>query len=506
MNKKTERIRTALLYPAALLAGVVWGLCFATRTTVFLPWVALVPLLFLARQSNGMRLAFLHGFGAWLVAIPWIAHTVTVYGGLDPYLGFLALFLVAAYLGSYHLAFAVLSRRLLRVSPWLTLVSLPAAWVALEWVRTFLFSGFPWNLAAYSWIEVPGALRASSWIGAYGVSYLVVLSNVGLFLAAHQRRLSLAGAGVAIPLAILLAAGLSPVSVEEPSPLSVRLIQPNTPILTDASSPGVAEAYRKLFRLSRQACDRPGSLIVWPESAAWPYAFERDATFRGHVEELAGLGCTVLLNSPRWSEEEVFNSAFLIEGRGVQSYDKHHRVPFGEYVPLAGLLPFVGSLARNAGDFSAGRNKGILIWGDQKIGISICFEVIFPSEVADRVADGASILATITNDAWYGDTSAPHQHLRAAQFRAAESGRPLLRAALTGISAIVSADGAILHSLGVGEEGVIAAQIQPRHHRTPYSAVPGLVPALSVALTVFAIFWTRKKAANSPLVRDPSTE
>ncbi|MCZ6508787.1 MAG: apolipoprotein N-acyltransferase [Acidobacteria bacterium] len=488
VSKRSRLTRTALLHAAALLSGALWGLCFASQTIVFLPWVALIPLLFLARQAHGLRLAFLHGLGAWLVAIAWIAHTVEVYGGLSPVLGWLTLLLLAAYLATYHLAFAALSRSLDRLSPWASLAFLPAAWVALEWVRSFLLSGFPWNLAAYSWVDVPGALRASSWIGAYGVSWLVVASNVALFLAADRRRLGLAAVGLSVPLAVLFVAAVWPASLREPGHLPVRLLQPNTPILTDSSSPGVGEAYRKLFRLSRRACDRPGSLLVWPESAAWPYALERDSTFRGHVEELAERGCAVLLNSPRWSGDEVFNSAFLVEGPNTQVYDKRHRVPFGEYVPLAELLPFVGSLARNAGDFTAGRTPGLLTWAAQKIGVSICFEVIFPAEVTELVAEGASILVTITNDAWYGDTFAPHQHLRAARFRAAENGRPLLRAALTGISAVVSADGAILDSLGVGEEGVIAAEISPRHHRTPYSRAPWLVPALSLALTLFAIF------------------
>ena len=206
----------------------------------------------------------------------------------------------------------------------------------------------------------------------------------------------------------------------------------------------------------------------------------------------------MLLNSPRWEESEAFNSAFLIDEQGrMQRYDKRHLVPFGEYVPLAGLLPFVGSLARNAGLFSAGSEPTVLAWRGEGIGMSVCFEITFATEVADLVRRGATILVTATNDAWYGDTAAPHQHFRAARFRAAENGRPLVRAALTGISAIVARDGSVLDSLGVGEEGILKADIEPTQRKTLFTRAPSAVPWTAVALSLFAIVWPARQDRDS---------
>jgi len=149
-------------------------------------------------------------------------------------------------------------------------------------------------------------------------------------------------------------------------------------------------------------------------------------------------------------------------------------------------LPFMDKLARMAGDFAAGRDPGLLVWGDERLGPAICYEVVYSTPVAAQVRAGATILLTVTNDAWYGDTTAPWQHLRAAQFRAAETQRPMLRAAITGVSAVIGADGAIEQFLGVNEQGVLEAQITGRHNLTPYARFPWLIPALSTLLVLIA--------------------
>lgn len=483
----------ALLYLAAGASGCLWGLCFSTQTFELLPWIGFAPLFLFVRRKDGWRLGFVHGLATWLVAIPWIAETVEVYGGLSRWLSWLALLSVASYLAIYHLAFALLARRFIDSPARVALIVLPSGWAALEQLRTAIpVAGFPWNLAAYSAIEVPGALELGAWIGPYGVGALVVFVNLALYLGISQKRLSAAASGIALPVVLLWCANLwaIPASDLGAEGLEVRIIQPNTPILTDAQSPAVAEEYRKLFRLSNDACQGPGTMLIWPESAAWPYTFERDAAFREAVEQLAQRGCPVLLNSPRRQGDDVFNSAFLVTSSlETQSYDKRHLVPFGEYVPLGGLVPFIDSLARNAGNFSSSDTATLFAIEETELGLSICFEVTFAAEVADLVRSGATVLATITNDAWYGDTSAPHQHLRAARFRAAENGRPMLRAALTGISAVIAPDGSVTDLLGVGEEGVLAAHVNPSNARTLYTRAPWLASTAASLVVLFAILW-----------------
>ena len=211
-------------------------------------------------------------------------------------------------------------------------------------------------------------------------------------------------------------------------------------------------------------------------------------------------GCSILLNSPRFDGDRVYNAAFLIQrGKGPTYYDKRHLVPFGEYVPLQQVLPFVGALARNAGSFAASDRISLLRFGPVTLGLAICFEITFPVEVAALVREGATALATLTNDAWYGDTAAPWQHLRAARFRAAENHRTVLRAALTGISAWIEPDGSIASSLGVGVQGILRGDLAPRQELTPFARAPWAVPIACVVVCVvvypFAIFQRRRLRA-----------
>ena len=187
-------------------------------------------------------------------------------------------------------------------------------------------------------------------------------------------------------------------------------------------------------------------------------------------------------------DERYFNSALLISpGRPPARYDKRHLVPFGEYVPLGSLFSFISSLARNAGDFSPAEGLRLLDWEGERLGPAICYEVVFPDEVAQLTRAGATVLVSLTNDAWYGETAAPWQHLRAARFRAAENRRWLLRAAITGVSAVVAPDGSVRGQLGVGESGLLEARFAGRSDLTPFARAPWAVPALCAALLGMAL-------------------
>jgi len=418
------------------------------------------------------------------VAIPWIVPTLTTHGQIEGWLAGLALLLLASYLGAYVALFALLGARLWRAGDALSLAALPALWVALEWLRAHLITGFPWSPAAHAWIDLPGALPLAAWIGAYGVSALVLLPPLGLARALVARR--------ATPwaLALLLPAALLPIGARWASgaparglPVPATIVQPNTPNRPFFDAAVNERDYRRLIELSTPAC-RPGTLLLWPESAAWPRAFPR---YPGLVADLAALGergCGVLFNSP-WEEgAKTYNSVLLrAPGGEMARADKRHLVPFGEYVPLRSLFPFLGTLARMSGDFSAADSIALLDWRSARLGAAVCYEVVFPAEVAELVRAGATALVTVTNDAWYGDTAAPWQHLRAAQFRAAESRRWLLRAAITGISARIAPDGEIWGAVGVGEQGTLDASFQPRTDLSPYTRAPWLVPLLC---TLFA--------------------
>jgi apolipoprotein N-acyltransferase len=473
---------------AALAAGALWGACFAKLQPPLLPFVALAPLfLFLERDDAGWQ-GFAHGFGAWAVGLWWIAPTLAVYGDLPWYLALAGLALLAAILALYSAAFALAARRFWRRGGWTAWAAPPAIWVLLEWLRERLLTGFPWNQAAYAWTDFPGALALAAWIGAAGVSWVGLLPPLGVALSVRRR--SMAPAAVAVLLALLAFAlgdrfaAPRPARIAQPRP--VRIVQPNTPDRPLYDAAESAKDYLRLLRMSSEAC-APGALLVWPESAAWPAAWEEDPNLRADVAKLLDRGCALLLNSPRAAGERVFNSVYLLsEGSEPAVADKRHLVPFGEYVPLGRALPWLGKLARNAGDFSAAESIRLLPWRGESLAPAVCYEVVFASEVAAAVRAGATAIVTVTNDGWYGDTAAPWQHFRAARFRAAESHRWLLRAAITGVSGVIGPDGAVVGQIGVGESGVLYATFEGRHDRTLFVRAPWLVPVLALVLVAAA--------------------
>ncbi|MFL6196701.1 MAG: apolipoprotein N-acyltransferase [Thermoanaerobaculia bacterium] len=491
----------AFRYLLAAAGGVLWGLCFSREPFSLASWIALAPLLLLLSAPRPGRLGWVHGFAAWMTGLYWIAPTLRTYGGMPLPLAIALTGVLAAYLGLFHAVFAWLGSAIWRRWDAGRLFALPALWVALEWLRTYLGGGFPWNLAGYAWVDVWGALPLSAWIGVYGVSFLAVLTSTAVAASIQRRRWEPAAIGLLIPLLLLpLAARWSLRQDGEAFHemrgfgRPVRLLQPNIPNLVEFDQTAIIRNYNKLLRQSMDAC-QPGSLVIWPESAAWPFLYGRDPRLDEDLASLVDRGCTVLFNSSHPVGESFYNSAFLLSAaREVTRYDKRHLVPFGEYVPFRGVFGWMDKLARNAGEYRPADDTALLPWGSEKIGMSICYEVVFPSEVADLARRGATLLVTITNDAWYGDTTAPWQHFRAARFRAAENRRPLLRAAITGVSAYVAPDGSVRDFLDVYREGVIRARVLGERDLTPFSRLPWLVPALCSVLAAVAVYFARRRS------------
>lgn len=460
------------------------------------PWIALAPLVALALATRRpLLLGWLHGFATWVVAMRWIAPTLETYGELPAVVAYAGLGFIGIWLGVYHGLFAWAVARMRPLGPAGQILGSASAWVALEWVRGWVFSGFPWNLAAYAVLEVPGALAASVSFGPWGVSFLVALVGAAAAVAWRQRQLSLFLGFALVPLILLPIAGRLGDQVRSPGgpALPVRIIQPNAPNLVAWDPVAVEVQYRELWALTNAACDEPGALIVWPESAAWPRRVGADERLDEDLARLLDRGCAVLVNSATLEGEQWFNSVWRLDpARPPARADKRHLVPFGEYVPLGKLVPFIGTLARNAGDFSPARALTLLPVGVEQLGLAVCYEIVFPAEVADLVQAGASVLVTVTNDAWYGDTAAPWQHLAAARFRAAELRRPLLRAAITGVSALVDPRGQVVEQLGVGARGTIRARVRGRADLTPAARWPWLGPLMAGCGALLALGRARR--------------
>jgi apolipoprotein N-acyltransferase len=281
----------------------------------------------------------------------------------------------------------------------------------------------------------------------------------------------------------LLAAGTS---------VRVGLAQGNVPQGQKWDPAFAANIFNRYLSQTREAAARGARLILWPESAT-PFMFEEDRAAADVVLRLSReSGVALLVGSDqieRASPPRYFNSAFLIHPTGVVAgiYRKMHLVPFGEYVPFRNLLFFVGPLVESVGGFTAGETVTIFEAAGGTLSTGICYEAVFPELAREAVLRGSRLLSTITNDAWYGTSSAPYQHFEQARMRAVEQGRYLVRAANTGISGIVDPYGRVIASSRLFEEAVVVGDVRFLEELTVYARIGDAVPWASVALTLIII-------------------
>lgn len=441
--------------------GEIWPVLFT----------ALIPLLLVLPGVN-VRGTIFCGLGCGLVhftlLLYWIVIVLDEYGGLNWFLSALALLLLALYMSLYFALFALFARYILlafpvAISAWL----LPALWVGIDWLRCVLFTGFPWMDLGYGLFGVPILLQIADLVGHYGVTFVIVLANTSLMLILRlvfsKKRYVVEALVVLVPVFCLLG-GVGLYSKNRLAEIQHRTVAPDASRITVGIVQGnVDQSVKWSPTQQQQTVDnylgqtrslfvsaRP-SLVVWPETALPFYP-----PFNGHmqpVREMVATNNFALLTGAPWYEiidpdarrVNFFNSALLLkpDGQFGGKYYKTHLVPFGEYIPLKRFLPFLAPLVEAVGDFSVGKVEQPLVWQQAKAGVLICFESVFPELSRQWVLAGANMLVNLTNDAWYGRSSAPHHSLAMAVLRAVETRRSLVRSANTGISAFVSPTGAI---------------------------------------------------------------
>jgi apolipoprotein N-acyltransferase len=462
-------------YFLALISGCLLAAAFPKPGLYILAWFAFVPLLLACgRKSAGkaFKLGLLTGIVAYGGILYWINIVVTTYGKLPPVVSFIIFMILVIYLALYVGIFMFLVRKGEEKGiP--VILSFPVLWVALEYLRSFLLTGFPWASLGYSQYNVLPLIQIADVTGVYGVSFLIALANAVLYeltrWVVKKERSSHPGRGVAIFLILFTATvvyGYIKLDrAENGTRVRVALVQGNI----DQSikwDPAHQEATVAIYeRLTRLAAASGVDLVVWPESAV-PLYLQDNETYLSRIKRLAAsIKADMIVGSPAYDIEggviRYRNSAFLITPQSgiVARSDKVHLVPFGEYVPLAKLLPFVHKLVVGVGDFSPGERTVPLSTDKGKIGVLVCFEGIFPELSRNYVQAGSRLLVNITNDAWYGRSSAPYQHLSMTVFRAVENRVPLVRAANTGISAIIDSEGRIKERTKLFREAFINGHI-----------------------------------------------
>lgn len=511
---------------AALAALALGGLAAAAMPPVGMV-VALVPaftgLLWLVNGAGWKRalwLGWMFGLGHFAAGLYWVAHAFYVEAALYGWLAPFAVLGLAAGMALFPALAAAAAEELghqLGLRRWAAALALAAFWTLGEWLRGALFTGFPWNLIGTVWVAADAVLQSASWLGVFGLGLVTVAAAAlpaTLADGADWRARCVAMSGLAL-VAVLAAAGwarLADADAGEVAGVRLRLVQPNIAQHLKWRADLKIGHVRRLIDMSRRPpAQGPDSglaptHVIWPETAV-PFNLAGDRPLQKVLGGAAPAGGLLIAGAPRaagapGAGQQLWNSAHALTPAGVivATYDKQHLVPFGEYLPFRDLLGGILGLSKlTAGrlDFSPGTGPRILeLPGLPPAAFLICYEVIFPGEVPGHAAAGRrrpGWLLNLTNDAWFGISAGPYQHLAAARLRAVEQGLALVRVANTGISAVIDGYGRLRAELPLGQTGVVDAGLPKALAETPFARFGRAATwvAILAALAIAGVFGSR---------------
>ncbi|TVQ97308.1 MAG: apolipoprotein N-acyltransferase [Desulfovibrionales bacterium] len=458
--------------------------------------------------------AFRSGFfcaaAAYSASLYWVFIPVHVHGGLHWLLALPCPILLGMYLGLYGGAFSALIRWAHPVhSPLLLGLGAGLLWGGVELAQGTLFTGFSWLTLPAALAPWPVTIQGLAVVGEYGLSAILVTAVAWLVLARESKAFMIRGLTLGLALFLVLI-GLGALHLNRPlpegTPLRVTLVQGNVD-QTVKWEPAYQEAtVRAYLDLTTRELGFKPELVVWPETAM-PFYLQEDSALARQVRDFvrSTQQLALLTGAPRYAVDlstgaiQYANSAFLLgpNGKTVGIYDKEHLVPFGEYVPLGGMLPFIRRLAHSEGDFSPGNDPAPLQWEHLALGMLICYEAIFSGLSQERVRAGANLLVNISNDAWFGRSSAPRQHLYQAVLRSVEQGRFLVRSTNTGVTAIIDPRGRRLEAGGLFQRLTLSypdvrlLEETTFFHRNAW-AIRILLPT-AIGLYLGATWWMRRR-------------
>ena len=507
--RQDELIAASPLQPVpatmlAVLAGALLILPFRAETLYPLTWIALVPLLYAIRGQklvHAAGLGWLAGTAAHVIGVYWLIGTMVRFGGIHPAISLVLFVLIAAALGTIYIPFVLVCRLMPAGRLDSTLrgaLLIAAAFTAGE----FIFpSVFPWRIG-YSQIRIPALVQMADITGAYGITFITALGGAVLFqllISFRQKTRPYPWPSVAVLITLLViflgygVVRLNTVQQRMAAADSVRLalLQPNVPF-DEKFDPALATQHNlELFQMSAQAAARDARLVIWPETGY-------RSPILGDTKRLE-VPVSIPANTYLYIGANVFDKvaggydahnsvlAVAADGSITGRYDKHHLFPFGEYLPLSDVFPILKQYAGPISDFKAGAGPPVQVFPDGiTVGPLICYEDIFPGLSRRAVNNGARVLVNQTNDAWFGDTAAPHQHLQLARFRSIENRLPMIRATNSGVTAVVSPTGEITSKLDTFTRDMIIADIPLPVIRTFYTAY-GDVFAVFCLISVAAL-------------------
>ena len=480
------------LVPIGVLTGTLLVLSLPKPDLYPLAWIALVPWLYIiSRSAKGIEVV-LSSYTAGAIFFAgtcyWITQTMNIYGGLSFPLAIGVGTLFALLFAFYFVVFGLGLRLALRKFGRRGLFFAAPLWVTVEWLRSILFSGFPWMLSGYALAPYSGVLQLATVTGVYGLSFLATAVNSLIVYGALERNVK----WIAAAAAVVLVVWFIPIfgALPSNSPIAVRIVQTNIALDQSWKKPESDQLMNELTALSTRDGAKP-RLVVWPETPA-PFYLREDAEFRTRMQNIARtLGAYFLVGYIDSAGEGPANSAGMLNpiGQQINRYDKMHLVPFGEYIPFKRLLFFAESLTRQVGDFVPGTQYTLSTVDGHKVSTIICYESIFPDLVRQFPKRGAELIVLITNDGWFGESSAPFQHLRMGVVRAVENRRYMVRTANTGISAIIDPYGRIEAKTPIGARTIVDGTVHFRSDQTFYTQYGDVFAYANVLIVIVMLLW-----------------
>ena len=491
----------------SILAAVLCILAFEPFNIWPLGLAGLIPLFFALEKLTRKKafiVGWVYGFVFFAGTVYWVTHSMSVYGGVSFPVSVLVMLVLAAYLALFPALFAfILNSTSYRGLAFALFAG--SLWVAFEYLRSELFLGFPWALIGYSQTGFLPLIQMADLAGVFGVSFFAVFVNALIYASFYRakgiKEMAKNEAIVICVLALVYAYGVLRIEQIEKQvstwdKIKVSVVQGNI------EQNLKWEAYYKMKTLdtysllSKEASKQGAELIVWPE-AAMPFYLNYDKQLLPLVADVPKTtGAFLLTGAPHYEQAEggngykSLNSAFLFspDGEIAGRYDKIRLVPFGEYVPLRKILFFVDKMAVGVGDFVPGKGAEPIRFKGEGMGVLICYEVIFPSIAREMVKNGATLLVNITNDGWFGSTSGPYEHFAMSKMRAVESRIYLVRAANTGISAIIDPTGAEVGKTRLMERAVLTNDARfKKGGETVFSSIGHVFPFLAMGFSVIML-------------------
>ncbi|MFC2091881.1 apolipoprotein N-acyltransferase [Elusimicrobiota bacterium] len=479
----------------SFISSLLYPLIFPKFNLHFLFPVAFTPLLLFSlncRQKNKLFFyTWISGTIANMTLLYWLYVTMRL-NEVNVLASALGLVLFSAYLGLYWAAFSIIVNIAGNIRTFSLIFFIPCAWVLLEYIRTYLFTGIPWLLAGYSLWNYPELIQIASYTGVYGLSFIVILANTCIALLILRKKKIIITTGI-LSFLILLAYGTFSISMQLQDPtIKISILQGNISQYKKFNSAYTNEILQIYTDLHQMTDEYDPALIVWPETSL-PGMLTSDSRISDYITNLSvQSGSYELVGSIERTRSKYYNSSYMVSPDAIIDgpYRKIHILPFGEYFPMRSFLSLFTDVVGGLGDYNRGSEYFVFKTESFNAAVGICFESVFPQQIRKFFDNGADLFVNITNDGWFVDTAGAYQHFIHSIIRAVENRTYVIRSANTGISAVIAPTGHIISNTKLLEAGILNAKVATVTKKTFYSKYGDIFIILCL---FFAAYITRKE-------------